>query len=111
MLNKKILIAFLLCISLPVLAEFTTVVRAYEIALSDLRVPVASSGSLLFKQCAACETNNALMTHNTQFIVNGRSVGLKEFRKSVFQVKDRRKPVIIMHHLQSDTITSLRVTL
>ena len=36
---KKLLICTLLTLSLPVAAEFETVSRAYEIALSDFRVP------------------------------------------------------------------------
>ena len=52
------------------------------------------------------------MTRHTQFLVNGQAVELKEFRKSVFQVRERdTKAVIIKHHLANDTITSLNVVL
>ena len=99
-------------ISLAANAEFRTITRAYEIALSDMRVPGTSSGSLIFKKCADCESQVVLMTNRTQFIVNGQDVGIKEFRKNIFRVRDRRREVIIVkHHLESDTITSLRVTL
>jgi hypothetical protein len=102
----------LLTIGLSANAEFRTITRAYEIALSDLRVPGTASGSLIFKKCADCDSQVILMSSRTQFIVNGESVGIKEFRKNVFRVRDRRREVIIVkHHLESDTITSLRVTL
>ena len=102
----------LLTFGLSANAEFRTVTRAYEIALSDLRVPGTASGSLIFKKCADCDSQVILMSGQTQFIVNGESVGIREFRKTVFRVRDRRwKMVVVKHHLESDTITSLRVSL
>ena len=55
---------------------------------------------------------NARITGNTQFLVNGKSVELKEFRKQVFQVRDRlNKWLTVLHHLDQDTITSISVAL
>lgn len=109
---KIITTVLVLMVSFSAAADFRTVAIAYEIALSDLRVPVTSSGSLIFKQCADCDNLMVPMTSRTQFIVNDQDVGIKEFRKSVFRVQDRhREPVIVKHNLESNTITSLRVTL
>lgn len=109
---RLILTALIVCVSLPAAAEFRTVALAYEIALSDLRVPVTSSGSLIFKECAECESQNIRMTRNTRFIVNGTAVELKEFRKNALHVRDRQATfVTVMHHLESDTITSISVAL
>ncbi len=108
---RRIFTSLLVCISLSAAAEFTTIELAYEIALSDLKVPAASTASLMFKECSNCETKIVRMTRDTQFIVNGKSVGLKKFRKNVFQVRDREaETIIVNHHLESDTITSLSVT-
>ena len=108
----KIITALTLCISFSAAAEFTTVELAYEIALSDLTVPVTSTGIVIFRECSDCEPHLVLMTRHTQFLVNGHAVELKEFRKSVFQVRERdTKAVIIKHHLANDTITSLNVVL
>ena len=109
---RKLFLALVVCLSLPAAAEFTTIERAYEIALSDFTVPVSQSGSVMFRQCADCETKIVRMTQATSFVINGESVELKEFRKSVFEIRDRvRTTVIVMHHLESDTITAVKVNL
>ena len=109
---RKLLVALLMTFSLTAAADFITTEEGYEVALSDMTTPVTSTGQLVFKECADCESKAIRMTRNTRFIVNGRTVDLKEFRKQVFQVHDRsRVPVTIMHHLESDTITYVSVSL
>jgi hypothetical protein len=104
--------ALLMSLSLSAAAEFVTVELAYEVALSDMTTPVTSTGSLVFKECEDCDARTIRMTRNTQFIVNGLTVELKEFRKQVFQVSDRRSvPVTVKHHLESDTVVSVSVSL
>ena len=109
---RKTFIALLLSLSLPAAAEFVTLEPAYEVALSDMSVPVTSTGSLVFKECADCDAKAIRMTRNTRFIVNGRTVELKEFRKQVFQAQDRsRVPVTVKHNLESNTVLYVSVTL
>ena len=109
---RKLLVALLITFSLSAAADFITVEEGYEVALSDMTVPVTSTGSLVFRECEDCDAKSIRMTRNTRFIVAGRTVDLKEFRKQVFQVSDRtRVPVTIMHHLESDTIVSVSVNL
>jgi len=109
---RKILVALLMTFSLSAAADFVTNEEGYEVALSNMTVPVTSNGSLVFKECADCDSRAIRMTPNTRFIVNGRTVALKEFRKHVFQVNDRtRVAVAIMHHLESNTIASVSVNL
>lgn len=108
----KTLMAALMCVSMSAAAEMTLVDAAYEIALSNLTVPVSSSASLMFKECADCDRMTVHMNRKTRFLVNGKDVGLKKFRKSVYQIRHRdTKMVVIRHHLESDTITSVSVTL
>ena len=109
---RQLIIGLLMSLSLSAAAEFVTIELAYEVALSDLNTPVTKSGSLVFKECEDCDTRVIRMTRNTQFIVNGRAVELKEFRKQVFQVHDRKHvPVTVKHHLESDTVVSVSVYL
>lgn len=109
---RSIFAALLMSISLSATAQFTTIALAYEIALSNLKVPTASTASLMFKECEDCETKIIRMTQETQFIVNGKSIGLRKFRKITFQVRDRKAAtVIVKHHLESNLITSLSMTL
>ncbi len=109
---RRIFLSLLVCLSMPVAAEFTTVARAYEVALSDLRVPPGSHGSLMFKTCADCDSQIVPMAADVQFLINDSSVDVKEFRESLSRVRDRQaETVIVLHHLESDTITSLSVYL
>jgi len=108
---KRLLICTLLVLSLPVAADFETVSRAYEIALSDFRVPATPSSGVQFKECAECDSTIIRVTPYTLYKVNQKSVDLKEFRKSVFQIRDRAATmVIVLHHLESDTVEAVSVT-
>lgn len=107
---RTLLLAILVCASLPAAADFRTVKRAIEVTLSDLQVPVTPSGSLIFKECDTCESRIIPMTRNTQFRVNGKDVGLKEFRKNVLAVRDRdSETIVVLHDLETNTITSVSV--
>jgi len=112
-MNKTlILICTFLVLSLPAAAEFTTVAEAYEIALSDFRVPATPSSGIIFKRCADCDMETVRVTPDTRYIVNNRSVTLKDFRKQVFQIRDRAaETIIVKHHLESDTIVSVSVSI
>jgi hypothetical protein len=102
----------LLGLGVSAAAEFTTIERAYEVPLSLLRVPASTSGSVMFSQCAECASFRVPVTGNTEFVVNGKAVLLKDFRKSLFKVRDREsQTIIVRHHLQSNTITAIKVTL
>ncbi len=104
--------AIAIFLSFSASADFTTVERAYEVQLSTFSVPVTHNGIISFKECSDCEAVSARITGNTQFLVNGKSVELKEFRKQVFRVRDRsNKWLTVLHHLDQDTITSISVAL
>lgn len=107
---RHILIAALLSISLPAAAEFTTVAEAYELALSDVRVPATPSSGIVFKTCADCDMQVVRVTPNTEYRINGKSYPLKEFRKRVFDIHDRAETAVtVLHHLEADVVLSVSV--
>ena len=107
---RRLLPALLICACLPAMAQFRTVERAIEVALSDMQVPSSTSGSLIFKECANCESSLIPMSSSTRFVVNGETVGLKAFRDNVLGISDRaRVTVVVMHHLESNTVTAVSV--
>ena len=107
---RYLFIAALLSISLPAAADFTTIAEAYELALSDVRVPATPSSGISFKTCDDCEMQIVRVTPNTQYNFNGKSYTLKEFRKRVFNIQDRSQTFVsIMHHLESDVVLSVSV--
>ena len=104
--------AVLLCLSLTAAAEIVTISRAYEVRLSDFRAPATPSGSVTFRPCFSCEAKTVRVAPNTRYVVNGRNVDLKEFRKSLSQVSKRAgETVIVKHHLESDIVILVSVTL
>ena len=111
MIRKFTMMAAMLLIALPAAADFQTVSRAYEVALSDLTVPTSQNGRILFKQCRECDTESVRLTPNTQFVVNGRSVGFDKFRDIANQTSEADSvPVTVLHHLESGTVVRLSLT-
>ena len=93
-------------------ADIKTIILASEISLSDFRVPASANGVASFKACESCDMQVVSVTSNTRYEINNRVVKLPDFRKSLSTVSNRdRKTVIVMHHLESDVITSISITL
>jgi hypothetical protein len=108
---RIILAAAFLGIANLAAAEFTTIEEACEIPLSLLRVPASTNGNLMFRQCADCEQLSVPMTGKTEFLSNGEQVLLKDFRKSLFRIRDRdSETIVVRRHLRSNTITAIKVT-
>lgn len=101
-----------LAFALTANAEFQTVSRAYEIALSDFRVPATPSSAVIFKECSDCESRSVRVTPATRYELNGQTVELKDFRAGIFQVRDRTSVFLtVLHHLESDVVVSVSVNL
>ena len=111
MIRKFTMMAAMLLIALPAAADFQTVSRAYEVALSDLTVPLSQNGQLLFRQCNDCDTESVRLTPNTQFVVNGRNVRFDRFRSIANETSEADSvPVTVLHHLESGTVVRLSLT-
>lgn len=107
---KTLFIAILLGISLPVAAQFRTISLAHEVALSNFRVPVSQNASVMFKICDECDMQASRVTAQTQYIIDGHAVPLREFRKTVFKIRNRAEnTIIVLQHLESNTIVSVSV--
>jgi hypothetical protein len=52
---RVLIAATLLSLALPASADFTVVQEAYEVALSNLRLPLSESGTLMFRKCDSCD--------------------------------------------------------
>ena len=111
-MKSKIFLAIgLLVLSFSAAADFKTVSRAYEVVLRDFRAPTTPNSVAFIKTCSSCDTMQLRVTPDTRYVVNGQPVTLKEFRDSVSQVNRRRAvPVIVLHHLESDTVVSISLT-
>jgi len=112
-MNIKTLFAItLICFGLSAAAEDRIISRAYEINLSDFHAPVTQNGGVTFKECADCETIRTRVTPATRYAINDKTVRLEDFRKAVSQVRNPdEKLIVVLHHLESDTIKSLNVSI
>ena len=115
--STRKLIAITLCsmalgFSTLAVAELGPVIsQAYEVRLSDFRAPGTAGGTATFKQCAECEAQTLRVAGDARYQVNGKTVRFEAFRKAVASVNDRGNTlVVVMHHLESDTIVSINVS-
>ncbi len=106
---RKLLALVLLGLSLSAAADFTTITAAYEVAVGDLRMPRNTGGTLTFRQCSDCELQTLLVTSKTRYVLNDRDVELAEFKERLAGA--RNAAATVMHHLESNTITAVMVSL
>ncbi len=109
---RKLLVLVLLGLSLAAAADFRTITEAYEVDLSDLRLPGSENGTLTFKQCSDCEAQTLRVTGKTRYLINDRDFALAEFKEQLKGVRNRKtEAATVMHHLESNTITAVKVWL
>jgi len=109
---KPVIIATLLGLALPAAAQFTTIEQAYEVALSNVRLPQSESGTIAFKPCDSCQFQTERVTPDTRYLVNGHALPLAKFRIAVSRVADRdAEAVTVLHHLKSDRVIEVSVYL
>ncbi len=109
---RKILVLVLLGLSLAAAADFRTITEAYEVYLSDLRLPGSENGTLTFKQCSDCDTQTLRVTGKTRYLINDRDFALAEFKEQLKHVRKRKNQnVSVLHHLESNTIRAIKVWL
>lgn len=110
--DSKLLVLILLGLSMSAAADFRTITEAYEVLLSDLRLPGSETGTLTFAQCATCEVQTVRVTGNTRYVINNRDVALADFRKQLKGVGIKNDlNVSVLHHLESNTIKAVKVWL
>ncbi len=107
---RKLLVLVLLGLSLATAADFRTITEAYEVDLSDLRLPRSENGKLTFRQCSDCEPETLRVTVQTRYLINDRVFTLVEFKKQLKLVRSRKDQIVaVLHHLESDTIKAIKV--
>ena len=110
--SRIALLSAMAVFAFPALAEFTTVARAYEVALDDFRAPATANGTASFKACEDCQQMTKRVTPDTVYVLNNRKVRLADFRDAVSRVSNRQdETVIVLHHLELDIVTSISVEL
>ena len=110
--SRKLLVLVLLVLSLAAAADFRTITEAYEVDLSDLRLPGNENGTLTFRQCSDCEAQTLRVTSKTRYLINDRDFALAEFKEQLKDVRNRKDlSVSVLHHFESNTIKAVKVWL
>lgn len=102
----------LLCFGVALAAQAQVISQAYEIALSDFTAPATENGGVSFKQCESCARQLVRVSAGTRYAINGKPVSLVDFRLAIARARgNAEKAVTVLHHLESDTIESIAVSL
>ena len=110
--TQKLLVLIFLGLSLTAAADFRTITEVHEVNLIFLRLPGTASGTLSFAECADCDSQTIRVSPATRYVINGRTLSLADFKRAVARITNRRDTNIdVSHHLESDTVTRVRVTL
>jgi hypothetical protein len=97
---------------LPAFADFETVSRAYELEPDLVSVPPTPSSRIHFSECSGCVATSAQLTSKTRFSVDGKTVTFEGFCDAVrLAQRSERSGVILQHHLESDAVISVSVSL
>jgi len=86
--------------------------QGYEIRLSNFRAPATANGGVAFQECDECARKSVRVTSGTLYKVNGKAVRLEDFKKALAYVNNRDEVFLtVLHHLESDTIEMIDVSL
>ena len=109
---QRLLVLTILGLSLAAAADFRTITEAYEVDLSDLRLPGSENGNLTFRQCSECDPETLRVTVKTRYLINDRDFALAQFKKQLKRVATRKDHgIAVFHHLESNTIKAIKVRL
>ncbi len=109
---QRLLVLTILGLSLSAAADFRTTTEVWEVELNNLRLPNTEGGTLTFKDCEDCEVLTLRANAATRYVVNKRDVTLNDFKKAISRITNRDAMIIdVSHHLDSDTVTKVRVKL
>jgi hypothetical protein len=109
---QRLLVLFILGLSLTAAADFRTITEVWEVGLNNLRLPATDGGTLAFKDCEDCEVLTLRATAATRYVINNRDVMLIDFKKAISRITNRDDMDIdVFHHLESNTVTQVRMKL
>ena len=109
---KVLITAALLMLAGTVTAQGTVVQEAYEVALSDIRLPRAELGTIAFKECDRCQYQRYRVAADTEYKVNGKAVPLGKFRAAVERAENPQdEAVTVLRHVARNQVTVVAVNL
>ena len=102
--------AILLVLSLPVAADWERPQESHEARLSELRLPQNDAGTVGFKPCADCAYVTKRVNANTEWVLDGQRMSLKDFKRNLRRISDREgTPVTVVENLELEQVTRVSV--
>ena len=93
------------------MAATPAVEEAYEVRVSDLTLPTNDFGSVILRQCAQCDFVTLRVDGGTQYLFQGRSLPLKEFRAAVLNSKGKEKAAAtVVYRLENERVRLIEVS-
>lgn len=109
---KVLITAALLMLAGPAAADGTVVQTAYEVALSNLRLPRVEAGTIAFKECDKCQYQRYRVGADTEYKVNGKTLPLGKFRAAVALAENPQdEAVTVLRHVARNQVTVVSVNL
>ena len=108
---RALIAAIIVGLALPVAADFKTIAEAHEVSLANLRIPHSESGTVAFRTCDECDYHTERVSEDMQWVLNGKSLPLDKFRRSLLSIADREATAVtVLHHLEKDRVIRVEVT-
>ena len=112
---KTVLAVAVLCVASIATAQFKTVSQAYELSFEELQVPNSPNGTITVRSCEECDDIVLRATVDTRYLYNGEALSLPDFRRMMYRIRSEAlrsdTAVTVLHHLETDTLVSIKVTL
>ena len=103
---RLIVVVLMLCLAAPAFSQFRTIAEAYEVGISDVRLPQNEGGTMAFKKCGDCDYETRRVSRDAVWEFNGERMSLEKFRAALATVdRSRDIPVQVLHHLESNEVT------
>ena len=111
---RKYAVIALLGLTLPVMAQLTTLIDAVEVSPAVISVPTSPNGRLSFKPCTErCDedTITVRLTPETRYIVQGQAMDFAEFRREFFNRRSGTDGyALVSYDTEKNTATSVEVS-
>ena len=110
---RKTILALLVSLALPAMAEITTLIDAVETSAMNINVPTGPNGRLSFKACdSSCDDELIVvrLTPQTKYVVRGETMEFVDFRREFYNLRRGSKTyALVTYDTERDTVTSVLI--
>lgn len=107
MKTKIFLSAVALILTMPAIADFTFIVKSYEVYLDETRLPRNEGGTIAYKPCTSCDYATTRVAVDARWKIDGRDVTLPEFRRQAEALNGSDQIVTVTQNIESKQVTNV----